>query len=188
MEQALVFFDRWLSLIREHPGERPQFHTEQAAILRANVNDNAEQALAEIEAVATFMARCAGALLRRYTALFEDTVDESDSRAVGLTELLNGDLLADPLIALDDTGQPPESPLELDTLRKLAQRDTPGFRTRRRRASRRGAETSSTRKRRSTSLNEPGESMTRARTAHGTCSTRTAQAFNESYVTGSEKR
>ena len=127
VEQALVFFDRWLSLIREHPGERPQFHTEQAAILRANVNDNAEQALAEIEAVATSMARCAGALLRRYTALFEDTVDESDSRAVALTELLNGDLLADPLIALDDTGQPPESPLELDTLRKLAQRDTPDF-------------------------------------------------------------
>ena len=127
MEQALVFFNRWLSLIREHPGERPKFHAEQAAILRANVNENAKQALAEIEAVATPVAHCAGALLRRYTALFEDAVDETGDSPVGLTELLNGELLADPRIALDETGQPPESPLDLDTLRKLAQQDAPDF-------------------------------------------------------------
>ena len=52
VEQALTFCDRWLSLIRECPDERPPFHREQAAILRASVNDNAGQALAEIEAVA----------------------------------------------------------------------------------------------------------------------------------------
>ena len=127
VEQALTFFGRWSSLIKDLPGERPKFHTEQAAILRANVNDNAEQAFVEIEAVATPMARCAGVLLQRYTAQFEDTGDEIDDRAVGLIELLNGELLADPRIALDETGQPYESPLDPDTLRELVQQDAPDF-------------------------------------------------------------
>ena len=127
VEQALTFCDRWLSLIRERPRERPPFHTEQAAILRDSVTDNAGQALAEIKAVAKPITHCAGELFRRYTNLFEDAVVETRGRTVGLTELLNGDLLADPEIAFDDSGQPCKSPLDLDTLRKLAQRDPPDF-------------------------------------------------------------
>ena len=127
VEQALAFFDRWLSLIREHPAERPRFHTEQAGVLRATVNNNAEQALAEIDALTTPVARCAGALLRRYTVLFDGALDDVAGRVIGLSELLNGDLLADPRIALDDTGQPSESPLDPDVLRKLVRQDTPDF-------------------------------------------------------------
>ena len=127
VEQALTFCDRWLSLIREHPGERPPFHTEQAAVLRTGVNDNAGQALAEIKAVAKPITHCADELFRRYTNLFEGAAVESGGRTVSLTELLNGDLLADPEIAFDDSGQPSESPLDLDTLRRLAQQDTPDF-------------------------------------------------------------
>ena len=127
VEQALAFFDRWLSLIREHPAERPKFHTEQAGILRAKVNNNAEQALAEIDALTTPVARCAGALLRRYTTLFDSALDDAAGRVVGLSELLNGDLLADPRIVLGDTGQPSESPLDPDALRKLARQDAPDF-------------------------------------------------------------
>ena len=125
--QALTFCDRWLSLIREHPGERPPFHTEQAAILRASVNDNAGQALEEIKTVATPITHCAGELFQRYNDLFEGAVVEIGSRTVGLTELLNGDLLADPEITFDDSGQPSESPLDLDALRKLAQQDPLDF-------------------------------------------------------------
>ena len=127
VDQALAFSDRWLSLIRERPGQRPPFHTEQARVLRAAVNENAEQALAEIDAVGTPMARSANGLLRRYTAVFTDTDNETDHRSISLTELLNGDLLADPDIALDDTGQPPESPLNSDILRNLANQDVPDF-------------------------------------------------------------
>ena len=127
VEQALTFCDRWLSLIRERPGERSPFHTEQAAILRASVNDNAGQALAEIKAVAKPITHCAGELFRRYTNLFKGEVVEIGGRTVGLTELLNGDLLADPEIAFDESGQPSKCPLDLDTLRKLAQQDPPDF-------------------------------------------------------------
>ena len=109
VEQALTFCDRWLSLIRERPGERPPFHTKQAAILHASVNENAGQALAEIKAVAKPITHCAGELFRRYTNLFEGAVVETGGRTVGLTELLNGDLLADPEIAFDDSGQPSQS-------------------------------------------------------------------------------
>ncbi|MDE0456554.1 MAG: hypothetical protein OXI15_04610 [Chromatiales bacterium] len=127
VEQARAFFDRWLSLIGEHPDERPPFQAKQAGILRALVNDRAEHALAEIDAMATPLACCAGTLLRRYTALFEGALDETAGRVIGLTELLNGDLLADPQIAFDQTGQPSDSPLDPDALRKLARQDTPNF-------------------------------------------------------------
>ena len=60
-------------------------------------------------------------------ALFEDTVDEIDGCTVNLTELLNGDLLADSEIAFDESGQPSDSPFDLNALRKLAQQDPPDF-------------------------------------------------------------
>ena len=125
--QALTFCDRWLSLIKDYPSERPPFHTEQAAILRASVNDNAGQALTEIKAMAKPITHCAGKLFQRYTNLFEGTVVEISGCTVSLAELLNGDLLADPEIALNDFGQPSEHPLDLYTLRKLAQQDPPDF-------------------------------------------------------------
>ena len=127
VEQALTFCDRWLALIRERPSERSPFHTEQAAILRASVYDNAGQALDEIRAVAKPIAYCAEELFRRYTNSFKDTVVDIGGGTVGLTELLNGDLLADPEITFDDAGQPSEFPLNLDTLRKLIQQDPPDF-------------------------------------------------------------
>ena len=127
VEQALALFDRWLSLIREHPDERPPFQTKQAGILRAQVNNNAEQALAEIDAVAAPVASCAGKLLGHYTGLFEGVLDETAVQVIGLTELLHGDLLADPNIAFDHAGQPSESTLDPDALRKLARQDTPDF-------------------------------------------------------------
>ena len=127
IDQALALSDRWLALIRERPGKRPQFHTEQARALRTAVSENAAQALAEIEAIGTLIPRTASALLRRYTALFIDTDDGTNPYPVGLSELLSGDLLADPEIPLDDAGQPTESPLDPDVLRNLAKQDAPDF-------------------------------------------------------------
>ena len=125
--QALAFSDRWLSLIRERPDKRPPFHTKQAGVLRAAVNGNVDQALTEIDAVSTPAALGAGALLRRYTALFKGADEDADGVPIGLTELLNGDLLANPDIAFDDTGQLSASPLYPDDLEKLVSCDTPDF-------------------------------------------------------------
>ena len=127
VDQALALSDRWLALIREHPGKRLQFHTEQARALRNAVSDYTDQALAEIEEIQTPIPRAASALLRRYRALFDDTEAEINPRPIDLSKLLSGDLLADPGIALDDVGQPPESPLDLDVLRNLANQDVPDF-------------------------------------------------------------
>ena len=127
VDQGLALSDRWLALIRERPGKRPQFHTEQARVLRTAVSEYVDPALAEIEAIATPIPRTASALLRRYTALFDDTDAEVNHGVIGLSELLNGDLLADPGIALDDAGQAPDSPLDPDVLRNLANLDVPDF-------------------------------------------------------------
>ena len=48
-----------------------------------------------------------------------------DRCRIGLTDMLHGDLLAHPGIVFDDTGQAPNSPVDLDVLWKLAKQDTP---------------------------------------------------------------
>ena len=58
---------------------------------------------------------------------FTDTDRERDSRPVGLTDLLNGDLLAHPDIVFDDTGQPSDLPVDFDVLWDLVKRETPDF-------------------------------------------------------------
>ena len=127
MDHALSFSDRWLSLIRDRPDQRPTFYTEQAALLRDTVNANADQALAEIDAVATSVARIAGMQLRRYTALFKVQDCVASGGRLGLNELLNGDVLADSNIVFDDTGQPTCHPLDPDVLLSLVKQEVLDF-------------------------------------------------------------
>ena len=127
VDQALTISDRWLSLIRDRPDQRPTFYAEQAELLRNTVNANADQALAEIAEFATTVTRIAGKQLRRYTALFRAQNNVAVSSRLGLTELLNGDLLADPNIAFDDTAQPSCHPLYPDALLSLVDQETLDF-------------------------------------------------------------
>ena len=127
MDQALSFSDRWLSLIRDRPDQRPTFYMEQAELLRNTVNANADQALAEIDAVATPVARIAAEQLRRYTALFQVQDCVASAGRLGLIELLNGDILADPNIVCDDTGQPTCHPLDPDVLLSLVKQEVLDF-------------------------------------------------------------
>ena len=127
VNQALALSDRWLRLIMERPDKRLPFHTEQARVLRTTVRNKVELALAEIDAVPMHKAEGARRLLRRYAALFNSADGEMALRPVGLTDLLNGDLLAHPDIAFDDTGQPSDSPVDSDVLWNLVKRETPDF-------------------------------------------------------------
>ena len=127
VEQALAVCDRWLRLIEERPDKRLPFHTEQAKTLRTMVLNKIDPALAEIDAMLMHKAAGAQRVLRRYAALFNSAEDEKSRRPVGLTDLLNGDLLAHPDIVFDDTGRPSDSPVDLDVLWDLVKRETPDF-------------------------------------------------------------
>ena len=127
VNQALTLSDRWLRLIRERPDKRLPFHTEQARVLRTTVRNKVALALAEMDALSMHKAEGARMLLRRYATFFNSADGEMAPRPVGLTDLLNGDLLAHPDIAFDDTGQPSGSPVDSDVLWNLVKQETPDF-------------------------------------------------------------
>ena len=127
VNQALALSDRWLRLIAERPGKRLPFHTEQAGVLRTVVRNKVDLALEEMNAVPLHKAEGAQRLLRRYAAMFNAADGERDRQPVGLTDLLNGDLLAHPDIVFDDTGQPSDPPVDFDVLWNLAKQETPDF-------------------------------------------------------------
>ena len=127
VDQALTFSDRWLSALRERPDKRPPFHTELVGELRVAVNNNAGQALAEINGTEASLMRIAGDLLRRYAALFKGAKAKPEICAVGLNEMLNGDLFADPQILIDDANQPTDSLVDSEILLNLAKEDAPDF-------------------------------------------------------------
>ena len=127
VNQALALSDRWLRLIVERPDKRLPFHTEQARVLRTAVRNKVDPALEEMNAMPLHKPEGAQKLLRRYVALFNNADGEMDHRPVGLTDLLNGDLLAHPDIVFDDTGQPSDSPVDSDVLWSLVKRETPDF-------------------------------------------------------------
>ena len=126
VNQALALSDRWLQLIMERPDKVLPFHREQAKVLRTAVRSKVDPALAEMEALPMHQVEGARKLLGRYAALFESADGSMDPRPVGLTDLLNGDLLAHPAIVFDDTGQP-NPPLDCDVLLSLVKRETPDF-------------------------------------------------------------
>ncbi len=127
VNQALALSDRWLRLIVECPDKRLPFQTEQAAVLRTSVRNKVDLALEEMNAVPLHKAEGAQKLLRHYAALFIVADGEKDHQPVGLTDLLNGELLAQPDIVFDDTGQPSDLPVDFDVLWNLAQQETPDF-------------------------------------------------------------
>ena len=127
INQALDLSDRWLHLLQERPKKRPPFQTEQAKVLRTIVRNNIDAALTEMDTVPIHKLEGAQVLLRRYAVLFSNADASLDRCRIGLTGMLNGDLLAHPEIAFDDTGQIPTSPVDFDLLWGLAKRDTPDF-------------------------------------------------------------
>ena len=127
VNQALVFSDRWLSLINERPDKRLAFPTEQAKLLRTTVIEYAEPALNEIAAASFTFRNSAAALLRRYKRLFVDSNEEQDEYIVNLMDLLHAELLADPKIEFDAIGNVVNSSLDVATLQTLLSKNKLGF-------------------------------------------------------------
>ena len=125
--QAVAHADLWLSLINERPDKRPPFPSAQAKLLRNAVNDHAEQAITEIHEAETAFGGSAIKLLRRYTRLFTATDMEDDKHTLSLSDILNGELLADPDIAFDATGTMVISPLEPTVLLTFLRQNEPDF-------------------------------------------------------------
>ena len=127
VNHALDLSDRWLRLIDERPEKRRPFETVQAEVLRTQVRDKVDSALAELDAVSACELGGARELLRRYATLFDSTTGPLDRCRVGLADMLHGDILALPEVSFDDTGQAPNSPVDLDVLWELCEEDKPDF-------------------------------------------------------------
>ena len=127
MNQALDLSDRWLRLITDRPEKRLPFQTEQARVLRTTVRNKVDTALAEMDAVPMRKPEGARELLRRYSALFNSPDGGMGRCPIGLADMLHGDLLAHPEIVFDDTGQPCDSPVDLDVLSSLVNQGAPDF-------------------------------------------------------------
>ncbi len=127
VNRAVSLADRWIRLIGERPDKVLPFHAAQAKVLRTSVNNNVDLALTEMDAVSIHMVQGARQLLRRYAGLFHLADVSIDRVPIGVTDLLNGDLLVHPDIVFDDTGQLAHTPIDSAILRDLVNREKPDF-------------------------------------------------------------
>ena len=133
IDEAITFSHRWRKLLAERPDNRPEFRKKQAKILRGAVRDYAETSIEKIDVdgkvgeLAAPIARRAVELIGRYVAMFEDPATEEPALPMSLSDLLHGDLLANPKIGFGDTGQPSETPVKVDLLLDLANQDKLDF-------------------------------------------------------------
>ncbi|MCY4588722.1 MAG: hypothetical protein OXB98_22085 [Bryobacterales bacterium] len=133
IDEAITFSHRWQKLLAERPDNRPEFHTKQAKILRDAVREHAVVSIEKIDddgaigELAAPIARRAVELIGRYVAMFEDPATDEPALPMSLSDLLHGDLLANPKIGFGDTGQPSETPVKVDLLLDLANQDKLDF-------------------------------------------------------------
>lgn len=133
IDEAITFSHRWCKLLAARPDRRPEFHAKQAKILRGAVRDWAETSMEKIDVdgaigeLAAPLARRAVELIGRYVAMFKDPATDESAPPMSLSDLLNGDLLANPKIGFDDTGHPSETPVNIDLLLDIANQDKPDF-------------------------------------------------------------
>lgn len=120
IDQAITFADRWLSLLAERPALQSQFHTTQARLVREAVAEHLSLAVEEVRG--TVVGTAASALLARYGSLFGDGL-EPVLRAANLSELLHGDLLANPEVAFNETGRPVDIPVSPEAVSRLVECD-----------------------------------------------------------------
>lgn len=126
MAEAADIADRWLDLIARKPAPEIPFDRKQANLLREAVRNHAEEAIREVSELESPLAPVAGDAIRRYATMF-DGAEEPAEPATGLSELLNGDLLANPDIEFDDRGRPAADPVDLSDLRPLMDDGGDGF-------------------------------------------------------------
>ena len=125
IKEALDFADHWDKLLKGRPNEGQGFDTKVVNKLRNAVHEHGENALLEVVRLKTPIARRAQNLVQHYLDKFKDA-DSQVPDSLRLRDLLNGDLLADPSVQLDNTGRP-KDPVETELLLRLAKQDEPDF-------------------------------------------------------------
>ena len=127
INEAVVFVDQWRNLLESRADRGPDFRTDLANSLRSTVREHAQATFEEITRLESPAARRAEDLVRRYVAMFKGAPTDTPASHLNLRDLLNGDLLADPRVRLDDTGHPFDDPPAPDLLLQLVVQETPNF-------------------------------------------------------------
>lgn len=121
MAEAADIAESWLDLIERKPSAEVSFDRKQANLLREAVRSHAEEAIREVSELESPLAPVAGDAIRRYASMFDDAEEPAAEPSTGLSDLLNGDLLANPDIDIefDDRGRMATGPVDLRDLRPL---------------------------------------------------------------------
>ncbi len=128
IKEALDLADEWDALLKARPDKGPEYETNVVNKLRNVVHKHGEKVLLEVARLKTPLARRAENLIQQYLDKFKKADIQAPDSRLRLRDLLNGDLLADPSILLDDAGHP-RNPVALKRLIRLAKQDKPNFQT-----------------------------------------------------------
>ena len=125
--EAIDFLDRWCRLLEVRPAQKEPFQKEWKIKLGETSQNFGQEALIEVGKLGTPVSYQTIDLLQRYIAMFEDEATKFPVTNLRLNDLLNGDLLADPAIRVDDYGIPLGFPLEVDGFENLINREELDF-------------------------------------------------------------
>ena len=116
---AVGFAARWRSLVDARP-LNAEFHQRQAEKLRSAVSKHADAARQELRSLGGAMHEASSLLLEHYFARFQDGAIATGGTQ--LADILHGELLFEPRLAVDEWGEPSEK-IDRDVLMSVARSD-----------------------------------------------------------------
>ncbi len=128
IKEALDLADEWDALLKARPDKGPEYETDIVNKLRNVVHKHGEKVLLEVARLKTPLARRAKNIVQHYLDKFNETASHTPDSRLRLRDLMQGDLLTEPSILLDDAGHP-VNPIALELLLRLVQQDDLNFQT-----------------------------------------------------------
>ena len=128
IKEALDLADDWDALLKARPDKGQGYSDKVVNKLRNTVNKHGEEVLREVGGLGTPLAHQAENLVQKYLDKFKKTDSQAPASRLRLRDLLNGDLLVDPTVQLDNMGHP-KDPIALELLLRLAKQDELNFQT-----------------------------------------------------------
>lgn len=127
ISDVLTFADRWGKL-GTPPNEEQEFVTQRVNELRDAAQEHGSKALKEVAKIETSLAHISENLIQQYLDKFKKPDSQVPDSRLRLQDLLNGDLLVDPIVQLDNLGHP-KDPITIKLLLHLTKQDEPDFQT-----------------------------------------------------------
>lgn len=128
ISSILGFADRWNKLGTPTPDEGQEFVTQLVNELRDAGQEHGRKALNEVTKIETPLAHISENLIQQYLDKFKKPDSQVPDSRLRLQDLLNGDLLVDPIVQLDNLGHP-KDPITIKLLLHLTKQDEPDFQT-----------------------------------------------------------